>query len=178
MKNFLITLGCALIVMGCSETSTENTSATHQMIKTLGIIFLATALLACQTTVINNEVVDSGKTKDGPIMEGSKEDIAAVFQVFADWGAARDAGNVDGVVAVHDPDMLIMTRDQEILRGHDGVRDFYAQNYYDGSTREMFNQVIEVRVLGEVAIVIGRFLVIDIPKEIEDPGYYLSLIHI
>ncbi len=109
-------------------------------------------------------------------MEGTKEDIAAVMQVFADWGSARDAGNVDGVVAVHDPDMLIMTRDQTILRGHDGVRAFYAQNYYEGSTREMFNQVDELRVIGDVAIVIGRFLVIDTPKDVEAPDYYLIML--
>lgn len=142
------------------------------------VLILSGTLIACQTdnTTQSDKVTSNVANASGPIMEGSKEDIDAVLKVFADWGSARDAGNVDGVVAVHDTDMLIMTRNQTILRGHEGVRAFYAQNYYEGSTREMFNQVDELRVIGDVAVVIGRFLVIDKPKNIEAPGYYLIML--
>lgn len=109
-------------------------------------------------------------------MEGSQEDIAAIQNVFARWAKARDAGDVDGVVAVHHPDMLIMTRNREILVGHEGVRRFYAENYAESSDRVLLSSVRELRVFDDVAVVIGRFLALDPGKAIEDPGYYLILL--
>ena len=120
--------------------------------------------------------VQPSLAQDGPIYEGPQEDIDAVLAVFAEWGRARDAGEVEGVVAVHDDDMQIMTRNRAILLGHDGVRTFYAENYASGSERQLFSDLSELRVLGDVAIAVGRFLAIDESKGIEDPGYYLIIL--
>jgi len=110
---------------------------------------------------------------DSPVFEGPQEDIDAILAVFAEWGRARNAGDVDGVVAVHHEDMLIMNRNREILKGHEGVRTFYAENYAQESNRQLLSDMSELRVLGDAAVAIGRFLVIDEENDIEDPGYYL-----
>ncbi len=110
------------------------------------------------------------------VFEGPQADIDAILAVFAEWERARNAGDVDAVVAVHHPDMRIMTRDRAILEGHAGVRTFYAENYAVQSNRQLLGSVSELRVLGDVGIVIGRFLVLDAENNIEDPGYYLIML--
>lgn len=108
------------------------------------------------------------------VVEGPEEDVAEINRVFARWGAARDAGDIDGILSVHHPDMLIMTRNQALYRGHEGVRDFYTQYYGKSSERRLLSDVLEMRIVGDVAFVIGRFLVLD--EDVEDPGYYLILL--
>ncbi len=102
--------------------------------------------------------------------------ITLLIAVFTEWGRARDAGDVEGVVAVHDPDMLIMNRNRAILKGHEGVRTFYSENYSEKSDRQLYSDMSELRVFGDVATAIGRFLVSDKDNGIEDPGYYLILL--
>lgn len=108
------------------------------------------------------------------VFEGPEKDIAEINGVFERWGAARDAGDIEAILGVHHPDMLIMTRNQALYRGHDGVREFYTQHYGGGSERRLYSDLLEMRVVGDVAFVIGRFLVLD--ENVEDPGYYLILL--
>lgn len=122
------------------------------------------ALLILWATAVDAEVV----------LEGSEEDIAAIGAVFERWGEARDAGDIDGILSVHHPEMLIMTRNRALYRGHAGVRDFYTRHYGSGSERQLLSDVMEMRVVGDLALVIGRFLVLD--THVEDPGYYLILL--
>ena len=114
--------------------------------------------------------------QDGPALEGPQEEVDAIFALLGEWSTARDAGNVDGVVAVHHPDIVIMTRGRAILEGADGVRTFYAENYGEGSSRQQFGELNELRVFGDVAMMTGTFLVIDETKGVEDPGYYLIVL--
>ena len=114
--------------------------------------------------------------EEGPLLEGPQDEIDAILAVFAEWGRARDAGDVDGVVAVHHPDMRIMTRNRSVLTGHAGVREFYAENYAETSNRQLLGAMSELRVFGNVAIAIGQFLVIDEDRGVEDPGYYLIVL--
>ncbi len=111
-----------------------------------------------------------------PFFEGPQAEIDTILDVLEEWSRARDAGDVDGVVAVHHPDVRIMTRGRAILEGHPGVRTFYAENYSEGSQRQQFGALHELRVYGDVAIMTGRFLVIDESRDIEDPGYYLIVL--
>ena len=118
----------------------------------------------------------AGLLQADPVLEGPQEDIDAIIAVFTEWGRARDAGDVEGVVAVHDPDMIIMNRNRAILKGHEGVRTFYAENYSVKSDRQLYSDMSELRVYGDAATAIGRFLVSDEENGIEDPGYYLILL--
>ena len=119
---------------------------------------------------------DALLSADGPILEGPQTEIDAIYSVLERWGRARDAGDIDGVVCVHHADAWIMTRDRAVLRGHTGVRSFYAQHYGQGSERRQYGSLTELRVFGDVAILIGRFLVIDESKDIVDPGNYLIVL--
>ena len=117
-----------------------------------------------------------GVTRQEPFFEGPQAEIDAVMAVLEQWGLARDAGDVNGVLALHHPDVRIMTRGRAILEGHAGVRTFYAENYPEGSRRQQFGALHELRVYGDVAIMTGRFLVIDETRDVEDPGYYLIML--
>jgi uncharacterized protein (TIGR02246 family) len=128
------------------------------------------------TAVVSLSWTSQAFSQDAPIFEGPQEELDAIFAVFAEWGRARDAGDVEAVVAVHHPDMLIMNRNRAILVGHDGVRTFYAENYSEKSDRKLYSDMSELRVFGDVATAIGRFLVSDEENGIEDPGYYLILL--
>lgn len=113
---------------------------------------------------------------DAPEFEGSQKEIDAVLALFAEWGRARDAGDVEGVVAVYHPRMRIMTRNQALFEGSDGVRAFYRQYYAAKSHRRLYSSISELRVFGDAAFVSGRFLASDQDKGVEDPGYYLIVL--
>lgn len=111
-----------------------------------------------------------------PAFEGPQAEIDAVLEVFGQWRARRDAGDIDGVVALHHPDVRIMTRNRPIIEGQPGARAFYAENYAAGSSRRQYGALSELRVFGDVAVTSGRFLVVDEPRGIEDPGYYVIVL--
>jgi uncharacterized protein (TIGR02246 family) len=111
-----------------------------------------------------------------PFFEGPQADVDAILEVLEQWRLARDAGDVDSVVALHHPDARIMTRGRAVLEGHAGVRTFYAENYPEGSERQQFGALHELRVLGGVAIVTGRFLVTDKSRDIQEPGNCLVVL--
>jgi len=112
----------------------------------------------------------------GPIFEGPQEEIDAINTLFKQWGEARDAGDAEAVAGFYSEDMLIMSRNRALLEGREGAQTFYIENYSEGSNRKLYNAIKELRVLGDMAIVIGRFLVIDEAKGVEDPGYYLIVL--
>lgn len=110
------------------------------------------------------------------VFEGPQQEIDAILAVFAEWGKARAAGDVEGVVAIYHPEARIMTRDKAEFVGHKGVREFYSQNYAVKSDRKLYSSMSELRVFGDAAFVIGKFLAIDLSKNVEDPGYYLIVV--
>ncbi len=114
--------------------------------------------------------------EDKTVLEGPRKEIDSILALFAEWARARDAGDVEGVVAVYHPEMRIMTRNKAIFEGADGVRAFYRQNYSETSRRKLYSSVSELRVFGDAAIVVGRFLASDPEKGVEDPGYYLIVL--
>ncbi len=114
--------------------------------------------------------------KDKTVFEGPQKEIDAILAVFAEWGKARAAGNVEGVVAIYHPEMRIMTRDQAEFVGHKGVREFYRRNYAVNSDRNLYSSMSELRVFGDAAFVTGKFLAVDPSKSVEDPGYYLIVV--
>lgn len=130
------------------------------------VLVLATVILCC------NKLYAQSST----ILEGPGYEIEAIFAVFAEWERARDAGDVEGVVSMYHPDLQIMTRGRTLLSGHAGARTFYAENYSRDSDRQLLSALSEVRVFGEAAIVIGRFLALDETDGIEDPGYFLIVL--
>ena len=110
------------------------------------------------------------------VFEGPQKEIDAILAVFAEWGKARDAGDVAGVVAVYHPEMRIMTRNQAEFVGHQGGREFYRQYYGVKSGRKLYSSMAELRVFGDAAFVTGKFLAVDPGKGVEDPGYYLIVL--
>ncbi|MFK8054465.1 MAG: SgcJ/EcaC family oxidoreductase [Woeseiaceae bacterium] len=113
---------------------------------------------------------------DAPKVVGPQEDVDAIFEMFTGMSAARNTGDADQVAQFYHPDMLIMTRGRALLEGREGARVFYQENYAPDSSRELYSDVIELQVLGDIAIVAGRFLVVDEPADVEDPGYYLLVL--
>ncbi|MCB2106184.1 MAG: DUF4440 domain-containing protein [Rhodobacteraceae bacterium] len=111
-----------------------------------------------------------------PVMEGPQAEVDAVLALLKAWGERRNAGDVEGVVALHHPDVRIMTRDRAVLEGHDGVREFYGENYGSGTTRKQYGQLQELRVFDGVAFFSGTFLVVDEARGIEDPGRYVIIL--
>ena len=83
--------------------------------------------------------------------EGPQKEIDAILAVFTEWAKARDAGDVEGVVARYHPEMRIMTRDQAEYVGHKGVREFYSQYYAVKSERKLYASMSELRVFGDAA---------------------------
>ena len=132
--------------------------------KTLGAVFLGSSLAVASMAGAAAE------------FEGPQADIDAVMLVLEEWGEARDAGEIDAVVALHHPDVIIMTRNRAVLNGHPGVRTFYKENYAKDSSRHQFGSLAEIRVFGDAAILSGLFLVTDEAKGIEDPGYFLLVL--
>lgn len=131
-----------------------------QVCVTVALILLCSTLSAQSTT----------------IFEGPRYEIDAILAVFAEWERARNAGDIEGVVSIYHPDLQIMTRGRALLSGHAGARTFYAENYSPDSDRQLLSALSEVRVFGEAAIVIGRFLALDEIDGIEDPGYFLIVL--
>ena len=117
------------------------------MVKLVGMLLMLSLTAAAPVRAV-----------DKPMMEGPQTDIDAIVAVFGEWGKARDAGDIDGIVAVHHPDMKIITRNKALYAGHVGVRRFYSDHYDQDSKRQLFSNVEEIRVFGQVAFVIGRFL--------------------
>lgn len=113
---------------------------------------------------------------DGPEFEGPQAEIDAIFALLGEMEKRRDAGDTDGVIALHHPDIRIMTRGREILTGPEGVRTFYGANYNEGSTRKLYSDLRELRVFGDVAMMMGRFLAVDPSEALEDPGYYVIIL--
>ncbi len=111
-----------------------------------------------------------------PVFEGPQVEIDAILELLTQWGERRKASDIDGVIELHHPDVWIMTRDRAIIKGRDGARAFYIENYDAGSSREQYGSLTELRVFGNMATMIGRFLVVDKPKGIEDPGNYLIVL--
>ncbi len=111
-----------------------------------------------------------------PLFEGPQAEIDAILTLLTQWGERREAADIDGVIELHHPDVWIMTRDRAIIKGHDGARAFYLENYDAGSSREQYGTLTELRVSGGMATMIGRFLVVDEAKGIEDPGNYLIVL--
>ncbi|MDX2221598.1 MAG: DUF4440 domain-containing protein [Rhodospirillaceae bacterium] len=111
-----------------------------------------------------------------PILEGSKAEIDAILAVLGQWRERRDAGDIDGVMALHHPDVQIMTRGRALIQGRAGARAFYAENYAAGSSRKQYGALSELRVFGDAAVMTGCFLVIDAARGIEDPGYYIIVL--
>ncbi|HPF27660.1 MAG: nuclear transport factor 2 family protein [Steroidobacteraceae bacterium] len=135
------------------------------MVKLVGILLVLSLAVAAPVRAV-----------DKPVTEGPQTDIDAIVAVFGEWGKARDAGDIDGIVAVHHPEMKIITRNKALYAGHAGVRRFYSDHYDRDSKRQLFSNVEEIRVFGKVAFVIGRFLALDVAKDIVDPGYYLIVL--
>lgn len=114
--------------------------------------------------------------QDAPVFEGPQTEIDAILDLLTQWGERREAADIEGVIELHHPDVWIMTRDRAIIRGRDGARAFYLENYDAGSSRNQYGSLTELRVSGTMATMIGRFLVVDEPKGIEDPGNYLIVL--
>jgi len=137
--------------------------------KTLLKVFLLSWCMTCAA-------IESLSAQEPPVFEGPQTEIDAIRRLLTLWGERREAADIDGVIELHDPDVVIMTRDRSIIKGRSGARSFYQENYDTGSSRQQYGALQELRVFGNVGIMVGRFLVVDTKKGIEDPGYYLIVL--
>lgn len=119
---------------------------------------------------------ESLSAQEPPVFEGPQTEIDAILRLLTQWGERREAADIDEVVELHDPDVVIMTRDRTVIAGRSGARSFYRENYAAGSSRQQYGALQELRVFGNIGIMVGRFLVVDTKKGIEDPGYYLIVL--
>lgn len=133
----------------------------------LRVLFIGLCM-ACTTGEVS--------AQSNPVFEGPQVEIDAILELLTQWGERREAADIDGVIELHHPDVWIMTRNRPIIIGRSGARAFYMENYDAGSSRDQYGSLIELRVSGTMATMVGRFLVVDEPKGIEDPGNYLIVL--
>ncbi len=137
------------------------------------VIVLLLALTATAAPIAHPAIAE-----EPPRISGPQADVEAIFDVVARWSAARDAGDVEGVVAAHSDDVLIMTRNRAVYRGAEGVRNFYRDSYGEPGQRRLLGDMMELTVSGDLATMVGRFLVIEEAaakdgEELREGGYYL-----
>jgi ketosteroid isomerase-like protein len=79
------------------------------------------------------------------------EDLARFFMVRA------NAGDVEGLVALYEPDALLAGPAGQAIRGHDAIRRFYAQLLADRPTFQAGDQRPALRC-GDLALTSSRLL--------------------
>jgi uncharacterized protein (TIGR02246 family) len=77
------------------------------------------------------------------------EDLARALVVRA------NAGDVDGLVALYEPDAVLVGPEGQVIRGHDAIRSFYAELLADRPTFQVGDQRPALRH-GDVALTSSR----------------------
>lgn len=79
------------------------------------------------------------------------EDLARFFVLRA------NAGDVDGLVALYEPDAVLAGPDGQVMRGKDVIRSFYARLLADRPTCQAGDQRPALR-LGDLALTSSRLV--------------------
>ena len=79
------------------------------------------------------------------------EDLARFFVVRA------NAGDVEGLVALYEPDALLVGAEGQVMRGHDAIRGFYTSLLAKRSTFQAGDQRPALRH-GELALTSSRLV--------------------
>ncbi len=79
------------------------------------------------------------------------EDLARFFVLRA------NAGDVDGLVALYEPDAVLAGPDGQVMRGKDVIRSFYARLLADRPTFQAGDQRPALR-LGDLALTSSRLV--------------------
>jgi len=87
------------------------------------------------------------------------EDLARFFLVRA------NAGDVDGLVALYEPDALLISPAGQLMRGHDAIRRFYAELLADRPTFQAGKQRPALRQ-GSLALTSSRLVNGQVTAEI------------
>ncbi|MEE8349277.1 MAG: SgcJ/EcaC family oxidoreductase [Acidobacteriota bacterium] len=119
-------------------------------------------------------------TGEGPVAEvdTTEADVEAINQLPANYAAAENAGDLDGVVAVFTDDAIRMPPNAPALIGKESIRS-WMQATFDENTHQLYNPLEEVQVSGDLAFGRGTYTTTMTPKAggepIQDEGKYLVI---
>ncbi|RME66831.1 MAG: SgcJ/EcaC family oxidoreductase [Alphaproteobacteria bacterium] len=106
-------------------------------------------------------------------------DIAALQAIGKTWEEAYRAGDVETLRGLYTKDAVVMPRHRAALVGIDAILEFFAHAAaaYDTAVIDVTD---ETQVMGDVAIMIGRFWLDGTPKgdapPFKDAGRYLIVL--
>ncbi len=92
---------------------------------------------------------------------------AAINAALDQWLQGLDGGDLERMVAVCDPEIVICNQGQPTGFGVQAIRDKYAPRIEAATFRSAFD-VQHLKVLGDFTVVIGRFSVEVTPKGTND----------
>jgi len=91
-------------------------------------------------------------------------DIAAIRTLQASWNAAVEAGNIDGYVAVLDPEIELMPTDAPPVRGADNYRKFLQPVFVNDTYRIEAVGPTDIQVDGDLAYARYDYIIHRTPK--------------
>ncbi len=88
----------------------------------------------------------------------------AIEAANAQWTAAFNRGDAVAVAALYTPDAAVMPPDSEMIRGRQGIREFW-QGAIQGGLKDAVLTTVEVQASGSMAYEIGKFSLTVHPKD-------------
>ncbi len=141
----------------------------------LGVICLSvTSLSAC---------APHPEQRAGPVVDESKSfeaDVEAIKRVNADLIAAFNNGDANAAVALAMDDAVDLPPNRPAVIGKEAIRSF-VQSDFDQFTWDFTDQIVEVQVGGDLAVVWTNYMVTLTPKHggepIESSGKWLKVLN-
>lgn len=88
----------------------------------------------------------------------------AIETANAQWTAAFNRGDATAVAALYTDDATVMPPESEMIRGRQGIREFW-QGAIQGGLKDAVLTTVEVRASGGMAYEIGKFSLTVHPKD-------------
>ena len=98
-------------------------------------------------------------------MADQSRDIEAIRQLQADWNRAVEAGNIDGYVAVLDPDIELLPTDAEPIVGAAAYREFLGPVFEADTFSIDVVAPAEIDVTGDIAWARYDYVIHRTPKD-------------
>ena len=90
----------------------------------------------------------------------ANDDLAALDQLGEDWRNAYQAGDIDGLRALYEPDVWLMTRDQPAKKGRDAVLAYFEAIAASGNKGDIKFEYEERVIDGDYAFNIAKWWLI------------------
>jgi uncharacterized protein (TIGR02246 family) len=95
-------------------------------------------------------------------------DIAAMKKIQNEFRAALNAGDIDKLVSLHSDDAVRIPPNKPALIGKEAIRGDFQQ-FFDQFTQEQENELVDVRVSGDLGYYCGTWTDILTPKAGGEP---------